>query len=180
MVVAAHALSGFTAGKRGARDFARATGRLAKTDRLDAAAIARFAEAAGPPVRPLEDAAGLALKALVARRRERVALRVAETNRLGATGVERVRQSLLAVIETLDRQIAALTVTSTGRSGAARPGARQSFTVEARWISSIEAANAASKAPSLMECLRPSARAREKLAITPRLAARRRQASSRA
>jgi transposase len=72
-------LSGFTAGKRGARDFARATGRLAKTDRLDAETIARFAEAVRPPVRPLEDAAGLALKALVARRRERVALPVASS-----------------------------------------------------------------------------------------------------
>ena len=93
---------------RQVRDFARATGRLAKTDRLDAEAIARFAEAVRPSVRPLEDAAGLALKALVARRRELVALRVAERNRLAATSVERVRQSLLAVIETLERQIAAL------------------------------------------------------------------------
>ena len=47
-------------------------------------------------------------KALVARRRELVALRVAETNRLGATSVERVRQSLLTVIEALERQIEAL------------------------------------------------------------------------
>jgi transposase len=38
---------------RQVRAFARATGRLAKTDRLDAAAIARFAEAVRPPVRPL-------------------------------------------------------------------------------------------------------------------------------
>src|SRR5215207_5928709 len=80
---------------RQVRDFARATGKLAKTDRLDAAAIARFAEAVQPPVRPLDDAASTALKALVARRRELVAMRVAETNRLGATSVERVRQSLL-------------------------------------------------------------------------------------
>jgi transposase len=93
---------------RQVRDFARATGKLAKTDRLDAAAIACFAEAVRPPVRPLDDAASLALKALVARRRELVAMRVAETNRLGATSTERVRQSLLAVIEALERQIAAL------------------------------------------------------------------------
>jgi transposase len=93
---------------RQVRDFARATGRLAKTDRIDADTLARFAEAVRPPVRPLEDAASLALKALVARRRELVALRVAETNRLGATSTERVRQSLLAVIETLEREIAAL------------------------------------------------------------------------
>jgi transposase len=93
---------------RQVRDFARATGKLAKTDRLDAAAIARFAEAVRPPARPLDDAASLALKGLVARRRELVAMRVAERNRLGATSVERVRQSLLAVIETLERQITTL------------------------------------------------------------------------
>ena len=93
---------------RQVRDFARATGRLAKTDRIDADTIARFAEAVQPSVRPLEDAASLALKALVARRRELVAMRVAEQNRLGATSVERVRQSLLAVIEALEHQTAAL------------------------------------------------------------------------
>jgi transposase len=99
---------------RQVRDSARATGKLAKTDRLDAEAIAVDGSAVDrrgavrPPVRPLQDAAGLALKALVARRRELVALRVAETNRLGATSVERARQSLLAVIETLERQIATL------------------------------------------------------------------------
>jgi transposase len=93
---------------RQVRDFARATGRLAKTDRLDAETIARFAEAVRPPARPLDDVASTALKSLVARRRELVAMRVAETNRLGATGVERVRRSLLAVIEALEGQIAAL------------------------------------------------------------------------
>ena len=76
---------------RQVRDFARAVGRLAKTDRLDAGTIARFAEAVRPPTRPLDDAASLVLKALVARRRELVAMRVAEQNRLGTTSVERVR-----------------------------------------------------------------------------------------
>ena len=51
------------------RDFARATGRLAKTDRLDAEAIARFAEAVQPAPRPLPSAAAQALGELVARRR---------------------------------------------------------------------------------------------------------------
>jgi hypothetical protein len=44
----------------------------------------------------------------VARRRELVAMRVAERNRLGVTSVERVRQSVLKVIGTLERQIVAL------------------------------------------------------------------------
>ena len=59
-------------------------------------------------MRPLEDAASLALKALVARRRELVAMRVAETNRLGATDTECVRQSISAVLDILERQIVAL------------------------------------------------------------------------
>src|SRR5438067_4734362 len=50
------------------RDFARATGRLAKTDRIDAAAIAHFAEAVRPPVRPIADAEAQAVGELVARR----------------------------------------------------------------------------------------------------------------
>jgi transposase len=52
------------------RAFARATGKLAKTDRLDAAAIAHFAEAIRPPVRPIADPEAQALGELVARRRQ--------------------------------------------------------------------------------------------------------------
>jgi transposase len=66
---------------RQVRAFARAMGRLAKTDRLDAAAIARFAEAVRPPVRPLADAATRHLQALVARRRQLLEMLVAERNR---------------------------------------------------------------------------------------------------
>jgi transposase len=66
---------------RQVRAFARATGRLAKTDRLDAEAIARFAEAVRPPVRPLPDEATRRLGALVARRRQLLEMLVAERNR---------------------------------------------------------------------------------------------------
>jgi len=66
---------------RQVRDFARAMGRLAKTDALDAEAIARFAEAVKPEPRPLSDEEGQALQALVARRRQLVDMRVAEKNR---------------------------------------------------------------------------------------------------
>jgi transposase len=63
------------------RDFARATGRLAKTDRLDAAAIARFAEAVRPEPRPIPDAAARALGELVARRRQVVEMIGSESQR---------------------------------------------------------------------------------------------------
>src|SRR5689334_21988955 len=66
---------------RRVRAFARATGRLAKTDRLDAEAIARFAEAVRPPVRPLPDEATRRLAALLARRRQLLEMPVAERNR---------------------------------------------------------------------------------------------------
>src|SRR5215208_3532107 len=66
---------------RQVRAFARAIGRLAKTDRLDAEAIARFAEAVRPPVRPLPDEASRRLGALVARRRQLLEMLVPERNR---------------------------------------------------------------------------------------------------
>jgi transposase len=66
---------------RQVRAFARAAGRLAKADRLDAEAIARFAEAVRPPARPLPDEATRHLGALVARRRQLLEMLVAERNR---------------------------------------------------------------------------------------------------
>jgi transposase len=63
------------------RDFARAIGRLAKTDAIDAAVIALFAERVRPDVRPLPDAERSALTELVARRRQLLAMIVAEANR---------------------------------------------------------------------------------------------------
>jgi len=68
---------------RQVRDFARATGRLAKTDAIDAQVLAHFAEALRPHQRPLPDAEAQALSALVGRRHQLRALLVAEKNRLG-------------------------------------------------------------------------------------------------
>ena len=90
---------------RQVRDFARATGQLAQTDRLDARAIARFAQAVRPEPRPLEDEDALHLKVLVARRRELVALRTAEKNRLAGAGPPQVRASIRAVIALVDDQL---------------------------------------------------------------------------
>ncbi len=64
------------------RDFARSTGRLAKTDALDAQVIARFAAAVRPQVRRLPDGEAARLKALVARRQQIIDMRTAESNRL--------------------------------------------------------------------------------------------------
>jgi transposase len=69
---------------RPARDLAKATGQLAKTDPLDARALAHVAEAVRPTPRPLPDAQAEELRALLARRRQLVAMRTAEQNRLGS------------------------------------------------------------------------------------------------
>ena len=75
---------------RQVRDFARAAGKLAKTDALDAHALAHFAQAMGPASRPLPDAQSKELMALVARRRQLVEMITAEKNRL-RTAAKRIR-----------------------------------------------------------------------------------------
>jgi len=89
---------------RHVREFARSIGRLAKTDALDAAVLAHFAAAVRPPVRPLPDAATRELSALLARRRQLVDMRAAETNRL-THAVERVRPDIREHVRFLDKRI---------------------------------------------------------------------------
>ena len=83
------------------RDFARATGKLAKTDRIDAAAIAHFAEAVRPPARPLANAEARALGELVARRRQVIEMIIAERHR-------RRMASQRRVIRAIERHLALL------------------------------------------------------------------------
>lgn len=92
---------------RQVRDFAKATGRLAKTDALDAAILAQFAEAVRPALRPIPEATMQALAAVLARRRQLVAMHTAESNRLG-TALPPVRQGIRAHLTWLDRQLAQL------------------------------------------------------------------------
>jgi transposase len=67
---------------RHVRNFAKATGLLAKTDKIDARTIARFAEAVKPEVRPLKDEEAQRLDAFLARRRQLLQMSTAEKNRL--------------------------------------------------------------------------------------------------
>jgi transposase len=67
---------------RQVRDFAKATGQLAKTDSIDAEVLARFGEAVRPALRPLPDAVTMELRALISRRRQITEMIVAERNRL--------------------------------------------------------------------------------------------------
>lgn len=93
---------------RQVRQFAQATGRLAKTDRLDAQMLAHFAEAVHPAPRPVPDAQSRELTALVARRRQLVQMRVAESNRLTPTTSGRVQRQITAHLDWLDAQLASL------------------------------------------------------------------------
>ena len=91
---------------RQARDFAKATGQLAKTDKVDAAVLAAFAQAIRPQVRPLKDADTRALDDMVTRRRELIDMRVQETLRLGTAASKPLEKSLNKHIVWLDKRIA--------------------------------------------------------------------------
>lgn len=82
--LAAAALPVVVINPRQARDFAKATGQLAKTDQVDARVLAHFGEALQPPIRPLPDEQTRALEALLTRRRQLVDMMVAEKNRHAA------------------------------------------------------------------------------------------------
>jgi transposase len=92
------------ANPRQVRDFGRATGQLAKTDRIDARVLAQFAERVRPEVRPLPDADAQALQALLARRRQLIGMMVAEKNRL-KTATTAVAKGIRKHIEWLKRQL---------------------------------------------------------------------------
>ena len=89
---------------RQARDFAKATGQLAKTDLVDAGVLAAFARAIRPAVRPIKDSDTRDLDDLVTRRRQLVDMRVQETLRMG-TASKVQRKSLATHITWLDKRI---------------------------------------------------------------------------
>jgi transposase len=93
---------------RQTRDFARATGRLAKTDRLDARGLARFGEAIRPPVRPLPDEKAAELQEKLARHRQLIQMRTAENNRLGHARSKPVRQGIQSLLNVINQQLEAL------------------------------------------------------------------------
>ncbi len=90
---------------RQVRDFAKATGKLAKTDALDAAVLAHFAEAVRPAPRPLPDAQAQALSELLTRRQQLVEMLTAERNRRGSLTASR-RTRVEAHIRWLQAELA--------------------------------------------------------------------------
>lgn len=120
VALAAAGLPMVQANPRQVRAFARATGQLAKTDRLDALVLARYGECLQPPLRPLPDAAARPLKAMVARRRDLVEMRAAEQQRRRRRRSGLIRDDIDAHIAELDERIAALEA-EPGRLVAAEP-----------------------------------------------------------
>lgn len=92
------------ANPRQVRDFARATGQLAKTDRIDADTLALFAERVRPDPRALPDEAARALDALLTRRRQVLEMLIAERNRL-EHALPAVRRGITQHIRWLERQL---------------------------------------------------------------------------
>jgi transposase len=90
---------------RQVRDFAKAMGRLAKTDRIDAQVLCLFAARVQPETRPIPDEELVMLQELVARRTQLVEMRIAEENRLGRVHSKAARKSLESHIAWLKKRI---------------------------------------------------------------------------
>ena len=93
---------------RQVKDFAKATGKLAKTDRIDAAVLAHFAEAVRPEPRPLADEHARELSAVVLRRRQILAMTTAEANRARTTAPKAVSKRIEAHLRWLRKELALL------------------------------------------------------------------------
>ena len=125
--LAAAALHVVVVNPRQVRDFAKATGQLAKTDRIDADLLARFAEVVRPAVRSLPDADVQELEALLTRRRQLLEMLHAERNRVGQVfggGKRLVRKSLKTHIAYLERELR-VTDTDLGAMVKASPAWRE-------------------------------------------------------
>jgi transposase len=90
---------------RQARDFAKATGKLAKTDRIDAFVLAHFAQAIRPVPRAIPDEEAREFQEILTRRRQIVRMMSAEKNRLGASTSKAVRSRIEAHIKWLEKEL---------------------------------------------------------------------------
>jgi len=87
------------------RDFARAMGRLAKTDSIDAYVLARFAQEMKPQIRSFPSEKARFIKELVSRRQQLIDVRTAEKNRLYKAVSPQVKKSIQLIIDTVNQQI---------------------------------------------------------------------------
>lgn len=107
IALAAAGLPAVAVNPRQARDYARALGKLAKTDKIDAFVLAEFAQAVRPKPKPLPDEAALELRDLVGRRRQLIEMLTAEKNRLRRARPS-VKPNILAHIRWLEGEVSDL------------------------------------------------------------------------
>lgn len=100
-----HGLPVVVVNPRQVRDFARATGRLAKTDQIDAHVLADFGCRITPPVRHLGTENDRKIKALVMRRHQLLDMRTAESNRLGQACDSAIKDSIRAILKAIQAQL---------------------------------------------------------------------------
>lgn len=106
--LASAGISAAVVNPRQVRDFAKATGQLAKTDAIDAHVLALFAQRIVPPVRALPSEQCQVAAELLSRRAQLMGMRVAEKNRLSTARAAKVRKDITATIAFLEKRIAAL------------------------------------------------------------------------
>lgn len=107
-VLAAAGLPVVVVNPRQVRDFAKALGKLAKTDRIDAEVLARFAAAVRPTLRALPSESEQKLRETLARRGQLLGMRTMETNRLQQAHDVKVRRDVQAVVNFLDKRLRAI------------------------------------------------------------------------
>ena len=98
-------LPGVVVNPRQVRDFGRAIGRLAKTDRIDAELLAQYAATIKPPHRSRPNQGHRQLKMLVARRRQLVKMRTAENNRREHARDKIIARSITTIVRSIDREL---------------------------------------------------------------------------
>ena len=106
--LASAGLSAAVVNPRQVRDFAKATGQLAKTDAIDAQVLALFAQRIQPAVRSLPSEQCQVAAELLSRRAQLMGMRVAEKNRLSTARAAKVRKDIAATIAFLEKRLAAL------------------------------------------------------------------------
>ena len=106
--LASAGLSAAVVNPRQVRDFAKATGQLAKTDAIDARVLALFAQKIEPPVRALPSEQCQEAAELLSRRAQLMGMRVAEKNRLSTARAAKVRKDISATIAILEKRLAGL------------------------------------------------------------------------
>lgn len=88
-----------------AKDFAKAIGQLAKTDKIDAQILSRFARAVEPKASVIPDEQAIALQGILARRRQLIEMLVSEGNRLKMTSLKALAKRIRAHVQWLEKEI---------------------------------------------------------------------------